>query len=559
MKKDSFLKGAFLMVVSASLVKIGGALFKIPLASLLTGSGMGLFMAAYSIFTPYFSMFASGLSPAVSSYVSKVWALKGERETEEVCKVNLLFFLFYSLAVYFLFVKTAPFFCRLAGNEDLVNCIYSIAPCMFFCTLSSVIKGSFEGRMTMLPTAFSNLLEVFSKFFFALLFARSCLSGILREFYSLGSVKGERVSNLGTALAKAVPEAASHAFKGIAAAGTVSCVFLLLCFIKSLKNKRFAPRKQYFRAPFEIIRFSIPVCISSLIISLYPVIDMYTFMKLMKILCSSDGSAVQMFSFVFSFGIAQEELPSFLYGCYSAVALTLFHLVPSVSSSLSIAVLPMVSSLYAKGNTGKTETAVEGIIRFAAFICFPMGMAMFFMPREILLFFFSKSRAEAEAAVPFLIILGPAAVFAAMVSPVFASLQGTGQERVPAKILFSFLWLKLGLNVLLTFLGKAAPLASAFSTLITYIFIFICSLQKLSYKFNRRFSFFGIIKRPFAISVCSCIFAKWIFNTLSQTPQNPLILVFSALLGALMYILLMFFTGEFKQEYIKILYCNKNA
>ena len=547
------------MVLSASLVKVGGALFKVPLSSLLTGSGMGLFMASYSIFGPFFALFASGLSPAVSSLVSRTRALNGEREASMVCRANLIFFSVYAFLVYLLFIKVSPLFCRLAGDEALIPCIYAIAPCMFFCTLSSVIKGGFEGKLTMVPTAFSNLLEVSAKFISGLWLAKLCLENIFSEFYLYGSINGQKCIDLNEAACKAIPLATASALDGVALAGLISCGFLLMCFLKDTGVRDGFPKMHHFKVSLEILRFSLPVCLSSLIISLYPSIDMYTFMKLFKGLLERGERLPASLSPLLMTGMEKDAVPSFLYGCYSALAMTVFHLVPSVASSFSVAVLPVVSGLYAKGNTVKTETVVEGVIRSAAFICFPMGTAMSMMPREILYFFFRRSPLEVEFAVGFLRILGIAGIFVGLTSPVFAILQGIGKEKIPVRILFLFLWLKLLLNVSLSFIEEIGPFAPAVSTLIAYIFIFVSALKKLSYNFNRRFSFYKIIIRPFTLSLSSCFFVKVLFHTLSKTPKNPLILAISGLLGALMYILLMLLTGEFKQEYIKILYCNKNA
>lgn len=40
-------------MVSALIVKIMGAVFRIPLANMLGGTGMGYFSAAYGIFMPF--------------------------------------------------------------------------------------------------------------------------------------------------------------------------------------------------------------------------------------------------------------------------------------------------------------------------------------------------------------------------------------------------------------------------------------------------------------------------------------------------------------------------
>ncbi|MBQ8010751.1 MAG: polysaccharide biosynthesis protein, partial [Oscillospiraceae bacterium] len=62
MKPQSFLKGSLLLGLSALTAKLLGALFKIPLTSLLGGTGMGYFSCAYGLFLPLYAVFVTGLS-----------------------------------------------------------------------------------------------------------------------------------------------------------------------------------------------------------------------------------------------------------------------------------------------------------------------------------------------------------------------------------------------------------------------------------------------------------------------------------------------------------------
>jgi len=48
-------------MVSALIVKIMGAVFRIPLANMLGGTGMGYFSAAYGIFMPVYAVSVTGL------------------------------------------------------------------------------------------------------------------------------------------------------------------------------------------------------------------------------------------------------------------------------------------------------------------------------------------------------------------------------------------------------------------------------------------------------------------------------------------------------------------
>ena len=67
MKKQSFLVGSAILMASAAAVKILGAVFKIPLANMLGGTGMGYFSCAYGVFMPVYAVSVTGLPTAVAA------------------------------------------------------------------------------------------------------------------------------------------------------------------------------------------------------------------------------------------------------------------------------------------------------------------------------------------------------------------------------------------------------------------------------------------------------------------------------------------------------------
>ena len=63
-KAQSFEKGAFILILSTALVKIIGAIFKIPISNLLSDRGFGYFSLAYDMFSPVYALSSVGLRGA---------------------------------------------------------------------------------------------------------------------------------------------------------------------------------------------------------------------------------------------------------------------------------------------------------------------------------------------------------------------------------------------------------------------------------------------------------------------------------------------------------------
>ena len=76
MKKQGFIKGSLILMISAVIAKGLGALFKIPLTNMLGGVGMGFFSCAYSLFLPVYALSVTGLSAAVARLTSQSIALE---------------------------------------------------------------------------------------------------------------------------------------------------------------------------------------------------------------------------------------------------------------------------------------------------------------------------------------------------------------------------------------------------------------------------------------------------------------------------------------------------
>ena len=70
-KKRDFTYGAIVLAVSGFVVKLVGAIFKIPLTNLVGSSAMGYFGSAYSIYSFLLSLATSGLPTGVAAMISR--------------------------------------------------------------------------------------------------------------------------------------------------------------------------------------------------------------------------------------------------------------------------------------------------------------------------------------------------------------------------------------------------------------------------------------------------------------------------------------------------------
>ena len=96
-KKQGFVHGALILMLSNIIVKIVGALFKIPLSNIIGDTAMGYFSSAYSIYSMCFLISTAGLPVAISRMIASSRAKGRGREVEKIYRVSLFLFLIVGL------------------------------------------------------------------------------------------------------------------------------------------------------------------------------------------------------------------------------------------------------------------------------------------------------------------------------------------------------------------------------------------------------------------------------------------------------------------------------
>lgn len=176
MKKQGFLYGSAVLIISALIVKVIGALFRIPLANMLGGTGMGYFSAAYGIFMPVYAISVTGLPVAAARAVSAA-AARGQADgTEAVKRTALSLFGGVGLMGTFIIILGAYPLCRFVSEDiSAVPAVIAIAPSVLAGCLVSVYRGCAEGMRDMYPTAVSQVIEGAAKLIFGLSLCYGCL------------------------------------------------------------------------------------------------------------------------------------------------------------------------------------------------------------------------------------------------------------------------------------------------------------------------------------------------------------------------------------------------
>ena len=482
MKRQSVLGGSLLLMASAAAAKLLGAVFRIPLTAMLGGEGMGYFSSAYGLFLPIFSLSVTGMNTAVAALTARLLSANEESAAWVLYRKSLrLFSLFGLLGSLLLFLAAKPLCIRFLHNSGAVLAVQCFAPAVFFCCINAVLRGVWEGRQDMRPTAFSQFLESAARLGFGLFLCRFVLThtNILpSNHYSQPQI------------------AAAAAILGVTlstAAGT-----LLLCLFRLPKHPKSAPAQTDSRPIMQaLLKLLLPISAAALVTNLTSIVDLATGMRGLEQMISRTPSAFSEFS-------SAEQAANYLYGAFSGMSVTIFNLIPSMINMLGKGVLPAFASNYSAGDARGMSANAASALQATALLAVPSGLGIFALSAPILTLLFPSRPAEIAAAAPPLMVLGLAVIPLALSIPLMSMLQAADAAGQSAFATLLGALTKLLCNLLL--IPRIGLMGMAISTLICYTVILIRAAVIFRRKTGISASLSVVCRKP-ALSGCACAVA----------------------------------------------------
>ena len=511
--KKVFFSGVLLLTLSTILVKFVGLFYKIPMLSYLGSEGMGYFHSAYEIYAIFCIIATAGLPVALSVLISAALAEGKEGEAERIWKVSLILFVIIGLMGSFLMWLFARPICQWIKSEDALGSIISIAPTLFFVCVSSAIRGYFQGHQKMLPTAISQLIEALGKLVFGLLFAHFALK------------RGA-----------SVPALAAAAGWGVTTGTVFSTIYLAFAKIRFNKNKVSSdlPKRGH-TVEKKLLKIALPITLGSFIISLTKVVDMSMILRRLQTIGYTSLQANEA------------------YGSYTTLAISVFALLPTLLNSISLPLIPILSSAIASCDKITEHKMIELSYRINSLIAIPASLGITLFAKPILSLLFGSQKEAVETASPLLSILGISVFLSCMITatnsvlhayrevkkPIYSTLAGLVVKGIAAYILIGIptvgLW--------------GAPISSFFCNAV----IVVMNMHFVS-KFCDSLNVKSLFVHPTLLSLMAVGIAYGEFLLLCHRfGDNALTTVIPMLTAALLYLVLGCFFGLITEEDISAL------
>lgn len=497
MKGNKFTKGALILVICNLVGKVIGAFYRIPLARIIGGVGMGQYQLTFPLYCLILTISTSGVPVAMSKLIAEYNVKKRFNDSKKLLFGAILFLTIISALSTVAVMFGAKIIAKWQGNVNNYICYYGIAPAVLFVGVLSAFRGFFQGNLFMVPSAISGLVEQVVKMIAGIFLAKAFLwKGV--EYAVFGALLGVSISEF------------------------VAFLFLAIFYIfYSKKNFRKSEGESRSLKVLskELFALSIPITLGGLVSPLTGLVDSLLVVNLLMVAGFSNQTATMML------------------GIQSGVVEPLINVPVVIAVSISIALLPSVSGLVSSGSKKQAKLLIEKAFQITMSISLACLVAFTIFGGQILEFLYGASfdLDELSIALKLLFLGGFNIVFLSLVQVTTSVLQGLGMPKYPVKTLIVGCAVKVVLNVCLISIKNINIVGATISCVACYLIVFILNFRKI----NKIVSI--DLKKPlFYVSIqtlCVCVFA-FLFNKLfSFLLSGYLPLIFSGIIAVAVFAL----------------------
>ncbi len=546
-KKTGFLEGAMIIAVANIMVKIIGAVFKIPLDNyVLQTDGMALYNTSYTIYNLLFVISTAGLPTAISKLVAESDSRGDFDGSEKILKVSFVLLLCIGALGSLILGFGSKIFSSLIGYPDAYLTMIVMSPSLLFVGLMSAFRGYFQGHGNMMPTAISEVIEAVCKLFLGLSLAYMLLP-VGKEFASAGAISG------------------------VTAGGLIGMIFLFTYYLKDRKKREKSEKTKMTNKKVikNIIKIAVPITLGVSVFTLTSFID-------------TAMVTIQMKGYIYNSEVAEESVlqnlteekaeiflsieeevseneedikaktterkAAFIYG-YLVRAITLFNMPAVIISAIATSVVPAIASANEEKDFKKSRGFTKSALLIAIVLALPCALGMSILAKPILSLVYSGDSSFSVL----LNIMGIAVAFLTLVQIINALLQSWGKVWVPVINMLIGGAVKILVNLILVGQPEINIMGAPIGTLLCYITVMVLNLIFLIKHSKINLSFKEFLLKPVLCMGIMGIFTFGIYEALNDFAGDKIAMLISVAFSVLVYFAAIVFTKTLKKEEILLL------
>ncbi|MCH5267449.1 MAG: polysaccharide biosynthesis protein [Lachnospiraceae bacterium] len=355
-----FLKQGSILAAASILVRVIGMFYRIPLANIIGDEGNGIYSAAFEVYNILLILSAYGMPMAVSKMVSAKCTKKEYRGAYRIFRYSMIFsFVSGGLMALFVFFGAnwieANFFSSFHG---IAIPLRILAPTIFVVAVMGTLRGLFQGKNTMLPTAVSQILEQIV----------NAVVSIVAAYYLMQDHSASK---------KLSAWGAAGGTMGTFMGALTAFGFLLFIYVFYLPVLKKQARRDKVTRPesigdsYRLIFWTvIPIILSQTVYQLSGIVD------------------VTIFNYAMGMRGVKGTVISTLQGIYSTKYRLLVSVPIAVSTAIASSMIPSLVASFTRKDGRAVKEKITMAIKFNMIIAFPsaVGLAVLAQPIIRLLF-----------------------------------------------------------------------------------------------------------------------------------------------------------------------------
>ncbi len=364
---NNFIVQGGILAMAGVLVRILGLLKRIPLAYIIEDVGNSYYSAAYEIYNIVLTISSYGIPLSVSKLVSARVGKGQYKNAEKIFKCALIFALVSGTASSVLVYIYSGNLSRLMNEPMSEMALRVLAPTLFVVAVMGVFRGYFQGVGTMVPTAFSQLIEQVV-----------LITVSLSSAYFL-SIRGAKIGALLQNKYYKNAYGAAGATLGCSVGALASLIFLIALYNAYIrKNKKLILRDEteYEESTLNVFKaliFTIvPVVISSTVNNISNFLDQYIHNRVMV-----------------EKGLL--DIKSVNWGIYSGKYLVLIGVPIAMANAMGASSVPTISAIMRKKNYEEICSKIGSVIRITMMISIPSAIGLSVMAPSVMYLLFSST------------------------------------------------------------------------------------------------------------------------------------------------------------------------
>lgn len=505
MKKQSLIKGTFILGFAGILSKFLGLFFRWPLQMLIGDEGIGYYQMSFPLYM-FFIAAASGIPVAISKMVSERKAVNDDEGVILVLRKAMLLMVVMGIGfTAILLIFSRPIIHFLKWDNKSYYSLIAIAFAPIFISIMSAFRGFFQGLQNMNYTAVSQVIE------------------------QIGRV----VVGVGLAyilLPRGIEYSAGGAALGAAAGGVFGGIYLVIKYMNIRKEFKVKKVKDNVAVLSKLLYIAVPVSLGAAVSSIMSVID---------------SALVPQKLLEAGFTYKQATI---LYGQLTGKAFILINVPLTLSAALCASLVPIIAESYILNRRFEVINKVDLALKLSMVIGIPSFLGLFSLAYPILNLIFPgqsdgfKILQYSAISIPFII--------SAQTST--SILQGVGQYVMPVINLGIGCVIKIAITLLMVPVVKINIYGAVIGSIAGYIVAAGLNMALLRRRLNLKINLIDIMLKPlFAALIMTILVVITYMNVYNYTMSSRIACLLAIFLGAVVYSILVILFGIFKYSYIK--------